>query len=201
MKRIGISLGWNCASAIYGVENNIRDTKQNGYLTCPFDEMLKSLSGLMKCINEDFKYFHDENHLIISNHSGENLIYNTRYNFMFNHESPGHANLYITQNWPGGINHYIDNNYEKFKERYAKRINNFFNYINDPNNHIIFIINGYNPMSKNIFKLRELLNTKYPHLSYELLFAPANCDKWFMITHYKILGIHEDNIEGWADLE
>ena len=35
----GISLGWNCESANYGVANGIRSTKQNGYKTCPFDEM------------------------------------------------------------------------------------------------------------------------------------------------------------------
>ena len=27
----------------------------------------------------------------------EKLIYNSRYRFIFNHESPGHANLYIKQ--------------------------------------------------------------------------------------------------------
>jgi hypothetical protein len=60
---------------------------------------------------------------------GETLIYNTRYNFIFNHESPGHANLYVTQAWSGGVNHYVDNNFEQFIERYTRRIENFRHYL------------------------------------------------------------------------
>ena len=199
MKKVGISLGYNCAPAIYGVQNNIRGTKQNGYLTCPFDEMVTNLSGLIKCIDEDFKYFHDENYLIVKNNSGDNLIHNTRYNFYFNHESPGHANLYIEQNWPGGINHYIDNNYNKFKERYTKRINHFLNYINNPNNHIVFILTGYKETNHNILRLKHTLNTKYPHLSYEFLFTPVGYYDKDIITHYGLMGFSDYDVE-WEDL-
>ena len=43
---------------------------------------------------------------------------NTKYNFLFNHESPGHANLFQTQNWEGGKFHYIDNDFTNFKNRF-----------------------------------------------------------------------------------
>ncbi len=47
MKQIFISLGLNCSSAIYGVNNNLRNTKKDGYKTCPFDLMLSSYNGII----------------------------------------------------------------------------------------------------------------------------------------------------------
>ena len=38
----GISLGWNCSSASYDVNNGYRKCKNDGYKTCPFDIDRKS---------------------------------------------------------------------------------------------------------------------------------------------------------------
>jgi len=54
---IGISLGFNCTPAIYGVENNLRKRKADGYLTCPFDKCVSYFPGVVQCIEEDFKDF------------------------------------------------------------------------------------------------------------------------------------------------
>ena len=133
-----------------GVHLKIRKTKMEGYNTCPFDEMNSNYDGIFLCLKEDFKYFCDPEYLILRKfpsdckyYPDETLIYNTRYNFIFNHESPGHANLYQTQAWVGGINHYIDNHYEKFIERYERRIANFRNYILS-GEHITFLVTGPN---------------------------------------------------------
>ena len=109
-----ISLGWNCGSANYGVSSGIRSTKKNGYNTSPFDEMITNYEGIIQCINDDFEYLCDTKYLELikisetsgllnTNGNGDYIIYNNKYKFMFNHESPGHANLYITQNWKNGI--------------------------------------------------------------------------------------------------
>ena len=55
----GISLGWNCHSAINGVALGFRNIKSNGYKTCPFDEMISNYKG----INDDFEYFCDIKYL------------------------------------------------------------------------------------------------------------------------------------------
>ena len=68
--------------------------------------------------NDDFKYLCDTNYLTLKTVGTDVLIYNTKYKFIFNHESPGHSNLYITQKWTKGINHYVMNNYEEFINRY-----------------------------------------------------------------------------------
>jgi len=128
----GISLGHNCRSAIMGVGEGLRDIKADGYRTCPFDEMNCSYEGMVECIKDDFKYFTDPFYLQLVAHPlscsyypGETLLYNAQYGFIFNHESPGHADLYLTQMWPGGKSHYIDNSFEHFRERYDRRIEHF----------------------------------------------------------------------------
>jgi hypothetical protein len=133
---IGISLGHNCFSASHGVFMGIRKQKSEGYTTCPFDEMNSMYPGVVQCIQDDFKDFTNVAYLQLVTHPpdcryypNETLIYNTKYGFIFNHESPGHADLYSTQAWPGGSTHFIDNNFEKFIERYERRIQNFRSYV------------------------------------------------------------------------
>ena len=60
---IGISLGWRCEAAQVGVKYNIRSTRNNGYLTCPFDLCVTNYIGICKCIDDDFKYFCDLKYL------------------------------------------------------------------------------------------------------------------------------------------
>lgn len=161
---IGISLGMKCDSAVWGTINGIRDTKANGYTTCPFDEMLSNYPGLIECLKDDFKYFCDPEYLTILKTSKEDFIYNTKYRFAFNHESPGQGDLYITQKWAEGKNHFINNNFAHFIERYEKRINNFRNYLKNPNHYISFIIQRYNTYQINLQDLKDALKIHYPDL-------------------------------------
>jgi hypothetical protein len=200
MNGIGISLGWNCGPATYGAANGLREVKANGYQTCPFDEMVSNLPGVIECIKDDFKYFMDDRYLEIKEVpfsvggavKGEKLVYNTKYNFFFNHESPGHGNLYIQQNWTGGINHYIDNNYALLKDRYNRRVNAFRKYIEEGQNdsEIVFIVFRYN---KDIEALKEALNETYPNLKYQIVVKdpPETTDSVYM--HHILMGVNEPN--------
>ena len=153
--KVGISLGWRCGAAEIGVKMNERDTKVDGYKTCPFDIGVTNYIGICNCLEDDFKYYLDDKYLILrkeppmkailgDNQTDDQMwIYNSYYNFAFNHESPGHAKLYESEKWEGGINHFVNNNFEKFKERYQKRIDNFRYYIKNAS-HINFLILRYN---------------------------------------------------------
>jgi hypothetical protein len=167
LKRIAISLGNTCKPAEYGVYMGLRDTKKNGYKTCPFDLMVSNYNGIIQCIQTDFSDFCNPDYLIIRD---DPVIYHTKYSFDFNHETPGHADLYLTEKWSEGTNHFINNNYKNFIERYNNRITSFRNYLNDPNNYIIFIITFFydkNP-DDDYLQLRNALKDTYPHLKYEI---------------------------------
>lgn len=96
---VGISLGWNCHSAMHGVEHGIRGRKQTGYKTCPFDTMISNFDGIVECIKDDFAYFTDEKYLYIKTATNplDTCIMHLKYRFGFNHETPGHADLYIKE--------------------------------------------------------------------------------------------------------
>lgn len=179
-----ISLGWNCESAAKCVQLGIRKTKQNGYKTCPFDECITNYEGILSCLRDDFKYFFDPAYIKlipakktsnqVSIEKGNLLVHNTKYNFIFNHESP-FGDLYHAQKWPGGITHYVDNDCHFFKERYNKRIENFKNYINSGKK-INFIITKYDSDTSQLF---ELLKEKYTALNFEIIVYKPSYSKEF----------------------
>jgi len=187
-----ISLGWNCEAANRGAETGIRKRKADGYLTCPFDECLTNYEGVLLCIKEDFKYFCDQSYLEVIEapftvggiYKHERLVYNTRYKFIFNHESPDHANLYITQNWAGGKNHYIDNNFELFIERYNRRINNFRHYVQ--NNSITFIIGKLDP---DVSELDKVIKEVYPNLVFNIYYFVPKVSAEDVNGHHHLMDV------------
>jgi hypothetical protein len=197
-KSIGISLGWNCHSAVYGVEIGKRERKTAGYQTCPFDEMITNLKGVEECIADDFKYFMDEEYLEVIEApfssggivKGEKLVHNTKYNFIFNHESPGHVNLYLSQSWSGGINHYIDNNFLLLKERYNRRVDNFRMYLKQ-SLQVVFIVTRFN---SNVSSLQTSIKKTYPLLDFEILTIDSPDSKEIVHEHYKLMGMKEEHI-------
>jgi hypothetical protein len=184
---VGISLGWNCHSAAYSVENGIRQKKSEGYLTCPFDILISNYEGVVECIRDDFKYMCDEKYLEILLHNEETYIYNTKYKFIFNHESPYHDNLYINEKWKEGPNHFINNNYKNLKLRYNKRIQNFKKYLNE--NTVIFVITVWNKTEDDLCKLKYVLNEKYPNLKYTFKILNDPRGEEYFNNHLKIMKI------------
>jgi hypothetical protein len=167
MNKVGISLGNNCFATDWGIKKNLRKKKAQGYKTCPFDIMVSNYQGVVQCILNDFNDFCNPDYFLLN----EQGLYHTKYNFSFNHESPGHADLYKTENWPEGPNHFTNNNYQHFIERYNNRIQAFREYLNDPNNFIIFFIQFVehpNP-NNNCQELRHALSIKYPKLKYDII--------------------------------
>ena len=199
----GISLGWNCNSASIGVSTGLRKTKQNGYKTCPFDEMITNYEGIIECIKDDFEHLCDIEYLELikipkeskwlnTNGDGDIMIYNKKYKFIFNHESPGHANLFLCQKWSKGINHYIINSYEEFINRYKRRITNIKDLLNSGKN-IKFILTRPNSELCDISKLREVIINKYPLLNFE--FVLLDFDKYVFYDHLILMKLDKNDEE------
>lgn len=188
---IGISLGWNCSPAILGIEHGYRQRKQDGYKTCPFDEMITSYDGILQCLKEDFRDFCTPDYLTLKEIPSDSpyckddlLIYNSKYKFLFNHESPRHANLWKEQKWEGGMYHFLKNNYEKFRERYERRIQNFRTYLNSGQEVVFLIIP---PREDNFLQLREILSQQYPSLRYTIRSFPFVISKEHYNDHMAML--------------
>lgn len=192
-EQVGISLGWNCFSAGMGVQTGIRKRKAQGYNTCPFDECISNYPGVVECVADDFKYFTDVNHLKVIPAEftcggiiqGEPLLYNTYYNFIFNHESPGHANLYEKQQWVGGKNHYVANDFLLFRDRYNRRIQNFRSYVNE--NSVNFIVHRVQDTTP---ELNNTLASTHYKLDYVVTHLPL-CDVDMFRQHLKLMKVEE----------
>jgi hypothetical protein len=206
MHEVGISLGWNCNSASWASANGIRQLKVDGYKTCPFDLMVTNYEGIVQCIDEDFKYICDENYLVIreprvANDVESCMIYNIRYKFGFNHESPGTAKLYISENWAGGPSHFVDNNYRLFKERYSRRADNFRNYLSDPDSFITFVHTTWNKTDEDMSDLKRVLKKHYPHLKYRIqLLNDPNGEEYFR-DHMRYLESKATHIDAASRLQ
>lgn len=168
-----ISLGYNCSPRGY-IKHTLGITKGNGYLSCPFDLCITPFESLYKCIETDFKYFFDDLRLIpgmCADGRPSNDVENKQnitnyYNIIFNHEGSTHSHLFDM-----GKNDdlfYIRNDFEKFKERYSARINNFRNYMKEYD-HIIFIINYMEyPTNSDHTALLKLLKEVYHDKNIEI---------------------------------
>ena len=72
------------------------------------------ISNMVKCISEDFLNFTNLEYLQYDD--GDNII-NTYYNFIFNHETPTHTELYNREKWEEGPNHFMFNKF--FRKIYS----------------------------------------------------------------------------------
>lgn len=146
--------------------------------------MVANLDGILECINDDFKYLCDSKYLeiinlppkslfLLNHKPGENLIYHTKYKFIFNHESPGHANLYKDQRWKNGINHFVMNDYEELKNRYNRRINDMKELINS-GKFINFLLTRPDTTDEDLKKITETINEKYPNLKFKIVLFEFN---------------------------
>lgn len=174
MHKIGISLGWNCSAAIYGVKHKLRQTRAEGYKTCPFDICVTPYEGLVECLAADFEDFTNSDCLELVNcgtpEHPDMIIHHTRYNILFNHESPTHGDLYRKEKWPGGNMHFIRDDYAEFKKRYNARITHFRNYITTSEKITFLISRETNDTSK----LTDTIDEHFPHLLYDIVMVPLD---------------------------
>lgn len=175
-KKTAISLGWDCGPSGHAIKNGLKPTKAGGYKTCPFDKMVTNYKGLIECITDDFKYFCDPSYLkvvtILDKYNyinfplNSNILVNTKYNFIMNHESSGHGTLWQIENWPKGQFHYEMDNFNEFIKRYETRIENFKYYINN-GYEITFCLSKVNNTIESNIDLETIIKTKYPNLKYK----------------------------------
>ena len=155
--------------------------------------MISNLEGIIKCFENDFQEFCNPEYLV---YDGKGYIKNTFYHFMFNHETPGHADLHLKEQWPGNDKyHFTKNNFKNFIERYNRRISNLRNYISE-NDRIIFILQivHLNQNNHYLIKLKNLLKKKYPGKKFSFdIFHEPKAD--FFKNHMSIAGVSPENIK------
>jgi hypothetical protein len=193
MGQIYISLGWDCGPAMFAVNNSLRKTKAAGYMTCPFDLMNTNYDGIVDFFKDDFIDLLNPKFIelktvktsckYLNYQKNDKIIINTKYNFIFNHESPNHGDLHLHENWANGPYHFCNNNFEEFFNRYNNRLQNFKNYLNSGQK-IIFVnakINNNYDSCKNLF---DIIKNKYPNLDFDFHFIEEPEHRYDIYNEY-----------------
>lgn len=172
MKRSYVSVGWNCAPRVF-IKNTLKLTKKSGYKTGPFDLCITQYNSLVNCINTNFANFFDDLHLepgsnAAGNRSscgpgGMNIV--NSYGMIFNHEGSTHSHLF--EEGKNDDEFYIRNNFQKFRERYTRRIQNFRDYINN-SQEIILIFSKHPNDTYQDYELLNLFNNAFPNKKFIL---------------------------------
>jgi hypothetical protein len=144
--------------------------------------MATNLSGIIKCIENDFNDFYDPKYLELkhiddptatANNFKAISIRHVLHDFYFNHEAPFHANIYLNEKWPGEDPcHFIKDEFKMLIDRYKKRIENFKNHIqnNDKITFIHYVDKKLSPNNEHIVLLEKLCNifkSKYPNKQFD----------------------------------
>lgn len=184
-----VLIGPTCSTRqIAGNFLNLKLKKADGYLTGPFDLMNSNYEGILRCLEDDFRYFTDPYYLKLVEvpvtydalflTKGDRVIFNTRYNFFFVHESPTNFS-FAELKYSGGINHFVDNNFELFRERYDRRIRNFYRYLSGGSRVNFIIMPPVYPVPlphihvpRQYPRLESLLHRKFPLLRYKITPIP-----------------------------
>lgn len=202
VEREAVSIGWNCTSAVVGVETGLRSRRCDGYKTCPFDTMISNLGGVVRCFEDDFEFFCDTDSLELvrmpptcqhfcTDGVGNTLIYNSRYKFLFNHESP-QKDHYVNERWEKGIDHFVMNNFEEFVRRYSRRIGNMRELLTS-GKHVTFILTRPETGPEDVSELVRVLRRKYPSLAFDFKFI--DFDKRFYHEFLLLMKLNEDDEE------
>ena len=160
---IYISIGYNCDPRTY-MRYNLNISKNNGYRSCPFDLCITPYESLIQCLQTDFRHFFDNMHTIWGDNAGgdrsrcqteghQNIT--NAYQMIFNHEGSTHAHLFTEGKDDDEF--YIRNNFQEFRKRYSRRIQNFLDYIKE-NDDITLIHSGDGDLAE----ILHLMRQKYP---------------------------------------
>ena len=128
-----IPFGCYCMPRVITTLCNLKPKKENGEKTCPFD----------------LAFFDDIN-------SNTELLKTKFENFFENLEYDKKRKLWVNKNYQATFLHDGDLNFEEFKEKYSKRIENLYNYINNKNKHIFFVIATFTPIENK--QIQDLIN-------------------------------------------
>ena len=123
-----VPIGTYCLPRSITTLCKLKPSRKQGEKSCPFDlAFFRNFNAIDKLISTRFEHFTD------------GLTYNEHQKYW---ENPS---LDATFNHDGHLNR------EDFIKRYEQRIENFYSYINDKENHLFFLLASFSPISKEQF--------------------------------------------------
>jgi len=167
-----ISFGYDCSPATALKNLNLRT------MALPFDWVETDIRAILNCISEDFRNFHKQ---ITLTEGGEQV--RDFYGIRFPHDYPSElGKTYKLQNASVAGLHRVCADYEthidEVSEKYLRRIERFYDIINDRETPIIALYRG---SINNVLYLNDLLQKKYRRNILFVVSTKETTDRPFII--------------------
>ncbi len=159
-----ISLGGDCFPRVSLTKIKIKKDRAQGELSYPFDLAVTPLKNVIEMIWSDFDKFHEYKLEEVDN---EILIESVNYPGTYlNHESPMKVNIFYENEGPL---YFVKCKYEKLKERYSNRIDNFREKLGSDKK-ILFVIHLTACTSNDdVIRLVKAIEARYPTLEFKIV--------------------------------
>lgn len=150
-----VSLGVDCLPRAMATKFGFKRKRSEGEISCPFDLAWHDYETVCRLIDNDFKHYLDTTRLYV-NENGH--ISHRDYSIVFNHESDD-ANKLLD---------FIKGDFSLFRERYSKRIQNFYKTL-ERRDKLVFLLH----YKEYPTELVAVIRRKFPNLKFTIL--TINC--------------------------
>lgn len=170
----------------------------------PFDWLqTPEFEGIIKLIQDNFKYFLDPKYLVLDNHA----VKNTYYNIKFVHDFPTHKNNTVNEHSEISDMGQILSNFLDFlpiiKKKYERRIERFYNALNSGEK-IIFFRTHITPLQAKDFV--KLMSDRFEKTNFKLIVVHSNkkySNNWKIPHVYSFYAIENPTkkslLQSWFD--
>lgn len=150
-----ISIGSYCMSRCIVTYNGLKPRKKEGEKSCPFDLVLfDKFESIINLIDSRFETLY------------KNLEYNSVGKYWYNKE------------FNASFVHDHEKSLDDFIKKYDRRIENFYNYINDQEKHIFFLLSTFEKLSEQqLKKTLKVLNRYIDNSRYSLIIVNQGQEK------------------------
>ena len=149
-----ISLGCDCFTRAFTTVTGLKPRKADGELSMPFDLSWSSTEALVHNLRTDFKDYFDN--IVYDNENGNYM--NNKYIMRFNHDTD-------CENTKEG--------YEKLKQRYESRIQNFRECLKS-DNYLLFIYNAPPNTEHECNEIFDIISSKILNQNFKLIILDMN---------------------------
>lgn len=174
-----VSLGATCLPRIVATRQGFRPTLDQGELTLPFDLAGHMYEGVCDIIEAGFEdYCNPDFFKMDKDFLDLPIVKHLKYDMWFAHEIHGAKQKF-----------FIDNNYKMLSALYQRRINNFYQYIEEGD---VLFVTHHREYPK---RLNQVLKKAFPDLNYKLIAFTTFIPSQFSVDDFYPVESYEEEVD------
>lgn len=174
-----VSLGATCLPRILPTRLGFKPTAEQGELHLPFDLAGHRYEGVCDIIESGFEDYCNPDYLVMDKDEFDlPIVRHTKYDMWFAHEIHGEKQQF-----------FIENNYAMLMALYKRRINNFYQYIEDGD---ILFFTHHREYPR---RLNQVIKKAFPDLNYKIVALTTFPPGKFTVEDFYPVDGYEDEVD------